>query len=377
MPPMRPLSPFPRRLARRLTHLVGLALASILATSAAAQAAPKSLAPLTVGLSVRPSVADGGVWLLAQELGLWTAAGLQVRTVEFEGAGLLVPQVAAGKIDIGLPSPETILSATAAGQSGLGLTFFYNAVPANAMEFAVLADSPIHRVSDLKGRKIGVGALTWGNIPSTRAILRDAGVAAGDYSIVPVGVLGAGFHALTSGRVDALNYNAGWHDILELSGTPLRRIRMPGVFGEMSVNAFVTRSDALARDPDRYARFGRAYTQALLACQADIERCVTVYWQANPQARPAAGTNPDKALADAKEVVRRRLQRILLHPDGSPREPGRFDVAVIRQYVQRMAEAGEFASADVPVETLFSNALVPAFSGPDAQPAGPRAQARP
>ncbi|PKU22096.1 ABC transporter substrate-binding protein [Telmatospirillum siberiense] len=316
---------------------------------------------VTVGLSVYPSVADGGIWAVGDELGLWEKENLEVKVLTFQGAGVLVPQVASGNVTIGLPSPETILAAFAAGQTNLPIRFFYNVIPVNTMEFAVLADSQIHEVADLKNKKIGVGALTWGNIPSTRAVLKEAGLKAADYSIVPVGVLSSGFHALTAGEVDALNYNSGWHDILELSGTPLRRIKLPGVIGAMSANAFIAHAEALEKNPDLFIRFGRAFTAAEVACAANVRFCVEAFWRQHPEARPKEGDLP-QAVQNAVEVVRRRLDRITLFPDGSPREPGAFDLLAIRRYVRQMALDGEFVSDNVPVDQLFTNRLVADFA---------------
>jgi len=54
--------------------------------------------------------------------------------------------------------------------------------------------------------------------------------------------------------------------------------------------------------------------------------------------------------------------------------PGEFDLPVIKAFVTAMHASGEFNTADMPVDTLFSNALVPAFSRFDK--AGVQAQAK-
>ncbi|WP_233837855.1 ABC transporter substrate-binding protein [Paraburkholderia sp. ZP32-5] len=320
---------------------------------------------VTVALAIPPTVTDGGIWTIGNELGIWKKENLEVKTLTFEGAGALVPQVAAGHATIGLPVVDPILAAYAAGRGDLPVRYFYNATPTYTMEFAVPSNSPIRTLADLKNRKIGVGALTWGTIPSTRAVLKEASLAKGDYAIVPVGVLGSGFHALNTGQIDALNYNSSWHDMLELSGTPLRRIEYPAPFGQMAGNGFIANTQALQSNPDLFARFGRAYTEAQVACSANLQLCVESFWRQHPEARP---TNGDAAgnLKNAEELVRRRLARVTLTADGKPRTPGEFDLAIIRQYVSRMANDGEFASANVPIDTLFTNQLVPQFNRFDA-----------
>jgi NitT/TauT family transport system substrate-binding protein len=337
------------------------AAAATVALSAALQATPaQAVDNVTVALAIPPTVTDGGIWTIGNELGIWKKEGLDVRTLTFEGAGALVPQVASGHATIGLPVVDPILAAYAAGRGDLPVRYFYNATPIYTMEFAVPANSPIKTLADLKGKKIGVGALTWGTIPSTRAVLKEASLAKGDYAIVPVGVLGSGFHALQIGQIDALNYNSSWHDMLELSGTPVRRIRYPAPFGQMAGNGFIANSQALQSNPDLYARFGRAYTEAQLACSANLQLCVESFWRQHPETRPKTG-DAAANLKNAEELVRRRLARVTLDADGKPRTPGEFDLAIIRQFVKQMAADGEFASTNVPVDTLFTNQLVPQF----------------
>jgi NitT/TauT family transport system substrate-binding protein len=351
------------------------AAALLAITLPCAMAAPPAYAldNVTVALAIPPTVTDGGVWAIGDRLGIWKKENLAVKTLTFAGAGALVPQVASGHITIGLPVVDPILASYAAGRTDLPVRYFYNATPVYTMEFAVLASSPIKKFTDLRGKKIGVGALTWGTIPSTRAVLKEAGLNQTDYSILPVGVLGSGFHALTTGQIDALNYNSSWHDMLELSGTPLRRITYPGMFGQMAGNGFIANTEALKANPDLFARFGRGYAEAQIACAANVRLCVEAFWQAHPEARPKSG-DAQANLRIAEELVRRRLARVMLLPNGQLRQAGEFDMAVIHEFVKRMAADGQFASAKVPVDQLFTNELVPQFSKFDA--AAIRAQAQ-
>lgn len=347
---------------RRFVRRPLSAAAAVVALSAALQATPAhAVDAVTVALAIPPTVTDGGIWTIGNELGIWKKEGLDVQTLTFEGAGALVPQVAAGHATIGLPVVDPILASYAAGHGELPVRYFYNATPIYTMEFAVPANSPIKTLADLKGKKIGVGALTWGTIPSTRAVLKEAALAKGDYAIVPVGVLGSGFHALNIGRIDALNYNSSWHDMLELSGTPLRRIQYPAPFGQMAGNGFIANAQALQSNPDLYARFGRAYTEAQLACSSNLQLCVESFWRQHPETRPKTG-DAAANLKEAEELVRRRLARVTQTADGKPRTPGEFDLTIIREFVKQMAADGEFASVNVPVDTLFTNQLVPQFS---------------
>ncbi|MVW77321.1 ABC transporter substrate-binding protein [Bordetella sp. 02P26C-1] len=339
-------------------------------TSALAALAPLTAAhaldEVTVALAIPPAVHDGAPYAAAEELGFFKDENLSVKTIVFQGAGALLPQVASKRVTIGYPTSEPVISSYFSGKDVLPLRYFYNGVPTNTMEFAVLEESPIKTITDLKNKQIGVGALTWGTIPGGRAALRTAGLTPGkDVDYVAVGALAAGFQALKAGRVDALNFNSSWNDMLEMSGTKIRRVAYPEVFSETAGNGFITHVDNFRDNPDLLARFGRAYTKAQIACQANPEYCVQAFWRANPQAKPA-DVAPEKALADAATLLSRRLDRVLNKRDGTPRVPGQYDLTSIKAGIQAMADAGEYPSANVPVEDIFSNSLIEQINNFDA-----------
>lgn len=320
-----------------------------------------ALDEVTVALAIPPAVHDGAPYAAAEALGLFREANLSVRTIVFQGAGALLPQVAGKRVTFGYPTSEPVIASYFSGKDPLPLRYFYNGVPGNTMEFAVLADSPIRTLADLKGKQIGVGALTWGTIPGGRAALRIAGLEPGkNVEYVAVGALGAGFQALRTHRVDALNFNSSWNDLLELSGTKIRRIPYPAAFQETAGNGFIAHMDTLRERPDLVRRFGRAYTQAQVVCEANPTFCVKAFWQQHPESKPAG--DEARQLAESAELLRRRLKRVLYTPSGAPRVAGQYDLAAIQRGIDAMAKAGEYPGADVPVQKIFSNEFVPAFS---------------
>jgi NitT/TauT family transport system substrate-binding protein len=324
--------------ARAGAILAALGTTALFATSA------QALDEVTVALAIPPAVHDGAPYAAAEALGLFKEANLSVKTIVFQGAGALLPQVAGKRVTFGYPTSEPVIASYFSGK-----------------EFAVLADSPIRTLADLKGKQIGVGALTWGTIPGGRAALRIAGLEPGkNVEYVAVGALGAGFQALRTHRVDALNFNSSWDDMLEFSGTRIRRIAYPAVFQETAGNGFIAHVDTLRDQPDLVRRFGRAYTQAQIVCEANPAFCVKAFWQQHPETRPAG--DEARQLAEASELLTRRLKRVLYTPSGTLRVPGQYDLPAIQRGIDAMAKAGEYPSADVPVQKIFSNEFVQAFS---------------
>jgi NitT/TauT family transport system substrate-binding protein len=317
---------------------------------------------VTVALAIPLTVTDGGEVAAAEELGLFRAEGIVPEYIVFQGAGAFLAQIAQKKVLIGLPLTEPVLSSYEPGKAPLPVRFFYNANPYNGLELAVLKSGPIHTIADLRGHAVGVGALTWGTIPQLRSLLRANGLTPGtDTDIVPVGVLGAGFQALRIGRVAALNFNETWTAMLEQQGTPLRRLPFPPTYAHMISNAYVAHEDTVRTQSDLLARFGRVVTEAKLVCWTNPEFCVEAFWRQHPEARPK-DADPQKALADAVALVRHNADRALHDDQGHDRVPGQFDLGAIKDYVAALHSSGELATSDIPVDRLFTNDLVPAFS---------------
>lgn len=333
-----------------------------------------ALDEVSVALAIPPAVHDGAPYAAAEELGLFKEQNLAVKVLVFQGAGALLPQVASKRVTFGYPVSEPVISSYFNGKDPLPLRYFYNGTPSQTMEYTVLADSPIKTLADLKDKKIGVGSLTWGTIPGSRAALREAGLEPGkNVEFVAVGVLGSGFQALRSHKIDALNYNSSWGDIFELTGTKIRRIAYPEVFQETPGNGFIAHQDTFTQNPDLIRRFGRAYTEAQYVCEINPEYCVRAFWRQHPESKPKDAEG--KGLEEAKTLLTRRLERTLYKADGTRRAPGEYDLPVIRRAIAAMAQAGEYPRADVPVENLFSNQFVAAFNDFDKAALRKRAEA--
>ena len=70
------------------------------------------------------------------------------------------------------------------------------------------------------------------------------------------------------------------------------------------------------------------------------------------------------------------MNSTLRRPDGTERTHGEFDLPTISAFVKAMHEAGEFNTADIPVEKLFSNSLVKQFAEFDVSAVREQARAQ-
>jgi ABC-type nitrate/sulfonate/bicarbonate transport system substrate-binding protein len=154
---------------------------------------------IRVGKAINSSFPFAGLELGAQQ-GIWKAAGLDLQISAFRGDGQLQQALAAGAVDFGFGS-------------GPGMGYAVKGVPAHAV--AVIANRPanmalvaaknskIARLTDLKGKRIGVstaGSLTdW----LARKIAVTNRWKPDDIEIVPMGEMRTRLAAMRSGELAA------------------------------------------------------------------------------------------------------------------------------------------------------------------------------
>ncbi len=323
---------------------------------------------------VSPLTVVNGQLLVAKHLGYLAEEGIEVETVVFNGSAVLLPQIVAKRITVGFPNPDPLVISRQPGKDPLPLKFYYNVIRENVWEFAVLAGSPAKALADLKGRKIAVGALTFGNIPLTRAMFKEMGLEVGrDIELVPTGLGAPAFLALKEGRVDALNLFETMHTQLETQGTALRRLKMPQKYLDLFSNGIIAHEDTIRTNPKLLAAFGRALAKATLACNVNRPGCIKAAWKEEPSLKPP-GANEAKILADSVALLNARYDKYLAFPKGSAPRWGEYPEGAWKNMAQVMADGGQIQTTAIDLNTLYTNALVPAMNNFD--PAAVLADAR-
>ncbi|QUS40037.1 hypothetical protein RPMA_15270 [Tardiphaga alba] len=346
------MSTFRLRLSRLLLVTAASALMAGQASAASTKIVYGNVTEMT--LSQVPMVA-------AKRLGYFAEEGLDVELMGFKGTGTLMPQMLAKRVDIGYPNPDTLILSRAPGKEKLPIKYFYNATRSSGWEFAVLDDSPLKSLKDLNGKTVGVGAMTFGNVPITKAAFKDLGVNA---TMVPVGVGSAAFLALTSKRIDVLNLFDAQHATLEAEGTKIRRLPQLPRYEALFSNGFVAHEDMIRDKPEVLAGFGRAIAKATVFCEANREACVKLFWKEYPNTKPSG--DEAKVLADGVKIFSARFDKMLSFPTGKPRQWGSFDQKVWLDFAEALHEGGQLEPKTVDVENCYTNALVPKFSDFDA-----------
>jgi NitT/TauT family transport system substrate-binding protein len=316
------------------------------------------------GTASRVGLANAAMYL-AETMGFFRDEHINIKTVQFDSTGVLMPQIASKTVTIGYPIPDPVIISHDKGKDPLPIKFFYNGTRVYNWEMVVPANSPIKTLGDLKGKTIGVIGLGVGNVPVTRSYLKEAGLNPGqDVQIVAVGQGPAAVNAFKTGQIDALNEFDVVHSQMENDGIAIRRIPIPEKYLALSGNSFATHIDTVRDNPDLVRRFGRAYTKGLVACEANPSGCVEMMWKKFPETRPTG--DPAKNLDDAVRILIANLRTKVPPGDLSSREYGKFTEKSWQTSLDVLVENGLMKDSNVDLSTLYTNAFVPDFGRFDA-----------
>ncbi|MEJ5992691.1 ABC transporter substrate-binding protein [Ramlibacter sp. PS3R-8] len=349
---------FPAIALRALFAAGSISLLAAISAPALALDKVKMGTPARVNIGYAP-------FIMTKAMGFFEQEGLDVEITEFLGTSVLVPQVANKSVDIGFPGADIVIISRQPGRDHLPVKFFYNVARKNPWEFVVPVESPIKVIGDLRGKKIGVGALANGNVPIARAMFAEMGMTAGkDYEFVPVGVGAPAVHAIRTKQIDVFNGFDATIAHLPNNGVQIRYLEQPEKYRALISNGFVAHDDTIKNRPDMLRRFGRAITKGIVACEANRELCVRAAWQLYPSLK-AQGVPEDRAMAESLATLDARLASIYNFGPG-PRKFGEYTPKMFSDYIDVLHGGGELKSKEVAVDSLYTNAFVEDFSKFDA-----------
>lgn len=308
----------------------------------------------------------GQVFLFAPaQAGFYAKEHLDVTPVFNNGGQAALQQVATGKADFGLTSPDNLMNGVA---SGLPLKAFANVITHTIYHagVGVLANSPLTSYSQLKGKTVGVSAFTSGSYPFAQGAIADAGMdPKTDVKFAIIGNGGPAANALRTGKVDgAVTSDTQWATIQKL-GVKVRFLQPQPSISDFPADVLVTRPDFLTSHRDLAVRFARAVTEGDLAAVANPQAAVGWYAKQFPTAAKAG--SPSQNLA----IMKGRLADLDIRPD----QNGKWGYMPVPEY-QKILDFDRrygIVKKDVDVNSLFSNELIDAINSFD--PAQVRAQA--
>lgn len=263
-------------LFHRVASLAALALGLI---AGAAQAQEKTL---TLALA-RSAITPGEelfTYAVPKQLGWFKREGLAVNLIKTNGSTAALQAVASGSADIAYASSLNIAAAIDKGvpvKAFAGLTvqwpYFIGVPPA----------SPIKKIADLKGKRVGVISLASASYADLKANLKIAGLAEADVTVVPVGAGARAAAALKAGEVDAIDSYSDSFTVMKQNGVDLTLLARPAQLSKLFSVTMVTSPAALKANPEALTRFARAAYQGIIYTQLKPEAALELSFKEFPE----------------------------------------------------------------------------------------------
>jgi NitT/TauT family transport system substrate-binding protein len=346
-----------------LAGLVALALPACGNGGAAAQDGDTGGGAGTVTFGVSAPAPGGNMLQLstAQALHYFKEEGITVKPVFLGSSGAVVQALASGKVQIGTSTPDLVLQAVEKGQK---VKMFYNWTTKNVAHFAVLPDSPVHSVADLKGKTVGVQELSAGPAQLAKAAAVNAGLdPATDLKFVAVGTGAPALDALQRDRVDALiTYDTLFAAMTSGTGEKLRFFRPDGV-EDLFASSFVASTDWLKKHPKTAAGFGRAWAKASVYSDANPEACVTMMFDKYPNSKVGS----DVQTATKAALAQYRARRQSLYGGAPPAEQtwGSYPKDAVRHWIA-YAKDHKLIHTEPAAGDVYTNEFVSRYNDFDA-----------
>lgn len=281
--------------------------------------------------------------LAAQELGYLEEEGVELNINYIGGSGPTLEQLAAGNIDIGIPSLSSTVEAKAAG---LDVVEIFTSQTGSTYGIFAPPGGEVGSVEDLAGRNVGNTEVGGGEVSILNAALRDVGLdPLTDINLIPIGSGDATtIDALESGEVDA--YTSSYNDTFAMAaaGYQLEDIT-PEQFHEFPNRGLVTTPDKLEEFRDAFVGLGRAHAKAHLFCSVNSDACAEFMKAAAPEQWAETETGLTQGQMNHDLIVSTAVLA-----DGD-QLAGRHDPAAVDALIEMIAESAEgfevFPSTDL------------------------------
>src|SRR3954464_9498524 len=266
-----------------------------------ALAAPAAAEPRTVrvGWCAKTVSSAAAPFAIAQKLGWFEKAGIQVELVPLPGSTDCVKLVATRDVQISLPSMEPLAIIR---PQGVKAKFFYTAYQGNIYGIAVPADSPVKTMADLKGKRIGVTSMASAGVVLARALAKQAGLDPDkDISIVVAGESAQTAALLRSGQVDALSQFDTQYALTINAGAKLRFLDTSDI-AKFPSNGLIALEERLANNRAEAVALAQGYAKGTVFAIANPEAAIRILWEVFPQTKATGKSEADAMRDDVKTL---------------------------------------------------------------------------
>jgi NitT/TauT family transport system substrate-binding protein len=331
---------------RTLVRLVTRVLLATLSMAAQAQ-----LSNVRVGSCARVISAGAAPFAIATKMGWFKEYGIEVTVVLLAGSQACVQNVATKEIQFALADVPAL---AAARTQGLKAKIFYSAYQGNITRLAVPADSSIQKVSDLKGKTIGVASMG-GGVLFAKAALASAGLdPEKDVKIVVAGEGAQTAAIVRSKQVDALSQFDTQYALVENAGIKLR-ILDAGEIDHYPGNGLLALEETIRTRRKDAAALARGYAKGTIFAINNPEAAVRILYEVFPQTKPT-GKDDATSLRDDIKVLQARIPNWRLENAGVKRW-GESSEARCAQYLDFLQKWGVLKEK-LNAQDLITNELI-------------------
>jgi NitT/TauT family transport system substrate-binding protein len=324
-------------------------LAALIASSSTGRAAESVV---KVGFCARTITSAAAPFAIAMKKGWYAPAGIKVQLVPVAGSTDCVKLVATGDLPYSLPSIEPL---PAAIQQGVKAKIFYTAYQGNIYGIAVLKDSAVRSIKDLKGKKIGVASMASGGVPVARGLLAMNGLdPEKDVQIVVVGEAAQAAALLRGDQVAALSLYDTQYALVDSAGVAVRLLDS-GPVARFPSNGFLALQETLQKDRAQAVALVKGYAMGTVFAMANPEAAVKILYEVYPQTKPSGKTD-EQALRDDVKTLLARAEHWKLEAGGVKRwgESSVKDFDAYQDFLLKWKVIG----AKVPTAEMVTNELI-------------------
>jgi len=261
-------------------------LAAALSVAGLAQAQEKSITLALARSAITPGE-ETFTYAVPKQLGWFKREGLNVGLIKANGSTAALQAVASGSADVAYASS---LNIAAAIDKGLPIKAFAGITVQWPYFIGVPPGSPIKKMADLKGKRVGVISLASASYGDLKANLKIAGLSEADVTVVPVGAGARAAAALKANEVDAIDSYSDSFTVMKQNGVDLTLLPRPAQMEKLFSVTMATSVASLKANGDALAKFARAAYQGMIYTQLNPEAALKLSFQEFPEL--AGSANP-------------------------------------------------------------------------------------
>lgn len=293
------------------------------------------------------------------KLGYYSSEGVDIEYVNMSSVSQTLQAIATAQVTFGTLVPGLYLPAIAKEPS-LNVVAVYNWLPRNATAVVVKPGSPLLKIADLYGKRIGIRNQGDPGVFVIRAMFKELGLDDSTTQFIAVGDGASAGLSLQQDRVDAIATNDTIASRIELVGIALRYLPLTPNFARISGAYFGVGRTALKEDRKSLVGLFRGMAKSTLFARANLDQAINIHWALYPESKPKSKAD-EEARKEVKFLLRERKENWMRQADDPEQRMGASTLPDWQASLAIAADAAKDPSLPSKLPDLsrvFSNDLI-------------------